>query len=115
MGRSYHPVAIPFLLHSRQSIGLDEHPLGVSWEEPEEWPAEPVNGWAPTGEGNIVGETAWEKVVDPALYVEVGFSDLAGRSEAFFASHDRKSLETWKRDHKLKGQILEGETIVLRG
>jgi|GEM_PF-2078326 len=112
MGRSYNPVTIPFVLYATEHIDLDEHPLGVSWEEPEEWDDKPVNGWVPTGEGNIVGETAWEK---GALYVEVGYADLVGGTDAFFASHDRESMETWKRDHKLKGPILEGETVVLRG
>ena len=87
-----------------------DHRLEANWEEPEEW--DPVNGWDPIGEGDIIGETQWTKGEHT---VEVCYACLITRSRTYYAAKDRPSLEAWKRDHKIKGNILVDEHVVHDG
>jgi len=107
MGRSYRNYEIPFLLWSTAHHGgAQDERLEANWEEPEEW--EPVNGWEPIGEGDIVGETLWKKGEHA---VEVCYADLIMRSHTYYAAKDRASLEAWKKDHQIKGNILVDENV----
>lgn len=109
MGRSQYVLTMPFYLACQRNNAEDER-LEVSWEEPEEW--EPVNGWEPAGVGELTDETEWVK---GDLVVEVGFADLQARALTYFAAKDRVSLETWKKDHKLKGQIRVDHQVIHGG
>lgn len=90
---------------------MKDERLEANWEDhPDEW--EPVSGWEVVGEGDITGETQWRK---GSFSVEVVYACLVSRSDVYFAARDRASLEEWKRDHGIKGQISADHEVVHRG